>query len=185
MKIEKLALPLFFFLAAPLEAGEATSSDEKQAPEAESLVLRRGRDAGGWTYLAYVKPLSYSVGYGDLRRFVLDGPELHVAGRPFETGLIAHAASSIQYRMDGRCTAFRACYGMPYGSVARFVVLCDGKEVFRSSRVWATGGTRRHGINKPIQLDITGAKILELRTYGDDNGSVSGSHSAWGNPRVR
>jgi len=103
----------------------------------------------------------------------------------FETVLIAHAVSSVKYELAGKCAEFRASYGLPYGSVCRFVVLCDGKQVFKSSRVWATGGTRRNGIKKPIRLDVTGVDMLELRTYGDDNGQVAASYGAWGNPRVR
>lgn len=170
--------------AAKPESGAANRGEARDEPEAS--ILRRGRDGDGWTYLAYVKPLSYSVGHEDLRRFTLEEEaKLHIAGKSFATGLIAHAVSSVKYELAGKCTEFHASYGLPWGSVARFVVLCDGKEKFRSSRVWFQGGTRRFGIDKPIHLDVTGVKILELRTYGDDNGQTSGAFGAWGDPKVK
>ncbi len=178
------------FLTLVFAAG--ISAADKPAPSAETpdaqpvpVRLHRGKDPDGWTYLAYVRPFSYSVGHGDLGRFQQGEKKLVLAGTPFETGLVAHAVSSVRYRLAGKCKEFRASYGLPYGSVARFVVRCDGEEKFRSGRVWATGGTRRHGIDKPIHLDVAGVDILELVTYGDNNGQTAGSFAGWGDPKVR
>ena len=51
--------------------------------------------------------------------------------------------------------------------------------------MWTSGGTQWYGVSKPVLIDITGVDILELVTYGDDNGSVAGSHAAWAEPKVR
>lgn len=186
LKVIIAVMPLTLALSAGQSAADeaappAQTSDSQPSP----LHLRRGKDPEGWTYLAYVRPLGYSVGHGDLERIRQGEKKLTLAGTPFETGLVAHAVSSVRYKLAGKCKEFRASYGLPYGSVARFVVRCDGEERFRSDRVWATGGTRRHGIVKPVQLDVTGVHVLELVTYGDDNGQTAGSFAAWGDPKVR
>jgi len=182
-----IAITLLMLVSSAGHSAAEDAAPPAETPDAQSapLQLHRGKDPDGWTYLAYVRPLSYSVGHGDLGRFRQGEKKLVLAGTPFETGLVAHAVSSVRYKLAGKCKEFQASYGLPHGTVARFVVRCDGEERFRSDRVWATGGTRRHGIVKPIQLDVTGVDVLELVTYGDDNGQTAGSFGTWADPRVR
>ncbi len=170
---------LFCLFVSPTALGGASQEGE--------ATITHGRDAEEWTYLAYVKPYSWHVGYGGLHRFKKGGEKLTIAGtgKSFETGFIAHAVSSVKYKLAGKCKQFQSYYGLRFGTVARFVVLCDGKEKFRSRRVWTSGGTQWRGVKSPINLDVTGVNILELRVYGDDNGQVAGSFGAWGDPRVR
>jgi len=177
---------LFGVCGTPASTGGVESGDG-DATVKTAAAIKHGRDAEGWTYLAYVKPLSWYVGYGTLWQFKRGGERLSIAGtgKSFDTGLVAHAVSSVKYKLSGKCKQFHSYYGLRFGSVARFVVLCDGKETFRSRRVWTSGGTQWYGVKTPINLDVTGVNILELRTYGDDNGQVAASFGAWANPKVR
>ena len=151
---------------------------------------RRRRDEEGWTYLAYLSPISARVGYGSFvafkkrdEKFTIAGPRTH----SFKTLMSAHAVSSVKYRLGGEFSEFEAHYSVHEnsGGVARFAVLCDGKQAFRGRRVWPHGGTQWYGVKTPIRLDVSGVDVLELVTYGDDNGSIAGSSAYWLDPKVR
>jgi len=168
------SLLLFVVLAtaAPCRADEARGTT-------------RGKDGNGWTYLVYAKPLSYSVGYGQLEWYRKGEDNITIGGKPFVMGLYAHATSSIKYKLSGKCSQFQACYGLRAGAggAAVFVVMADGKEVFRSGEIYGYGPTYDLGIKTPIKLDVTGVEVLELKALGVRGGASA--WSAWGDPKVR
>jgi len=151
---------------------------------------QRRREADGWTYLAYLNPVSARVGYGGFvaykkrdEKFAIAGPVTH----SFKTLMSAHAVSSVKYRLGGKFSELEAHYSVHEnsGGVARFGVYCDGKQTFRGRRIWPHGGTQWYGVKTPIRLDVSGVDVLELVTYGDDNGSIAGSSAYWLDPKVR
>jgi hypothetical protein len=69
------------------------------------------------------------------------------------------------------------------GGAAVFVIVADGKEVFRTGEIYGYGHTHDEGTKTPIKLDITGVKLLELKAIGVRGGASA--WSAWGDPKVR
>lgn len=96
---------------------------------------------------------------------------LLAGGELFETGIYAHAEASHVYNLAeaGWKTLSGAC-GLPAGggSVV-FVILLDGREVFRSNRL--TGGAIER-----FRIDLSQTRLLELRT--EDAGD--GKSADWG-----
>jgi hypothetical protein len=139
----------------------------------------------GISRLVYVKPLSYSVGHGQLKWYRRDEQRITMGGKGFSLALYAHATSSIKYELAGKCRAFQTCYGLKAaaGGAAVFVIMADGKEIFRSGEIYSHGHTHDRGIRAPIKLDITGVKTLELKAIGVRGGSSA--WSCWGDPKVR
>jgi len=158
----------------------AVASSAEQTPR-----TTRGRDEEGWTHLVYVKPLSYSVGFGRLEWYRGGEQRITIGGKPFGLALYAHATSSIKYELAGKSTEFQTCYGLKAGAggAAVFVIVADGKELFRTGEIYGYGHTHDDGIKNPIKLDITGVKTLELKAIGVRGGASA--WSCWGDPKVR
>jgi len=150
----------------------------------------RCKDEQGWTYLAYVDPISVKMGYAHFVPYKKRNLKPYVAGpkpHSFKTVLYVHAVSSVKYKLDGKFSEFVTNYGVHEnsGGVTRFAVFCDGEKKFRGNRIWCRGGTQWYGIKTPVQVDVSGVDVLELVTYGDDNGSVAGSGGYWLDPKMR
>jgi len=123
--------------------------------------------------LSHLAPAEVSVGWGRPaydhlpRRDAL----LLAGGELFETGIYAHAEARHVYDLTGgEWKTLQGACGLPAGggSVV-FVVLVDGKEVFRSKRI-------EGGRIERFEIDLSLAKRLELRT--EDGGD--GKASDWG-----
>lgn len=142
--------------------------DERPAPRASEIAAKRQSVA-----LSQLKPEEVSVGWGEPaydhqpRRDAL----LLAGGELFETGIYAHAEARNVYdlRGGGWRTLKGAC-GLPAGggSVV-FVVIADGREVFRSNRL-------QGGRIERFEVDLSQVERLELRT--EDGGD--GKSSDWG-----
>jgi len=145
----------------------------------------RGKDKDGWTHLAFVKPLSYSVGFGQLEQYRGDGRSLSIGGKDFDMAFGAHATSSIKFKLSGKCTEFHGAYGLKTraGGAAVFVILADGNEVFRTGEIYGYGHTYDRGTKTPVKLDVTGVKVLELKAIAVRGGAGAGS--CGGDPKVR
>lgn len=137
-----------------------------------------------WTFLADVEPAKASVGYSKLSRFKKGGEGLGIGEKQFETAILAHASSSITYELEGKYEELSTSYGMQNGAggSAVFHVILDGEEKFRSDGMWSYGATKAKG-HKPVTINISGGKVLELKTVGVRGGA--GAWSAWGDPRIR
>jgi hypothetical protein len=102
--------------------------------------------------------------------------EMIVAGRKFAHGLGTHAGSRIVYELSGgrfkqfRCQVGRDEHAMD-GQVV-FQVWVDGQKRFDS------GPMRSATPAKPVNVDLTGATLLELRTLTGEDG-LSGDHGDW------
>jgi hypothetical protein len=123
--------------------------------------------------LSQLAPAEVSVGWGQPaydhlpRRDAL----LLAGGELFETGIYAHAdARHVYDHGGGGWKTLKGTCGLPAGggSVV-FVVIADGKEVFRSKRI-------EGGRIERFEIDVTGTARLELKT--EDGGD--GKASDWG-----
>jgi hypothetical protein len=147
-------------------------------------VRRAGIPKREWTFLVDVEPAKASVGYSKLSRFKKGGEGLGIGDKQFETAILAHASSSITYELEGKYEELSTSYGMQNGAggSAVFHIVLDGKEKFRSDGMWSYGATKAKG-HKPVTINISGGKVLELKTVGVRGGA--GAWSAWGDPRIR
>ena len=100
------------------------------------------------------------------------------AGRVFERGIYAHAASTHRYDLGGRWERLSGSCGLPTqpgGSVV-FVIRADGREIFRSQKL---GPDRL----EPFDLDISGVRQLTLETEDGGDGK-SADWGTWFEPQL-
>ena len=99
-----------------------------------------------------------------------------VAGRKFTRGLGTHANGRLAYELSGgRFKTFRCLVGRDeHSGDGRIVfqVWLDGKRAFDS------GPMTKAIPAKPVELDISSARLLELRTLDGGDG-ISGDHGNW------
>ncbi len=154
--------------AAALCAAAWTNGAESEAAHAAERV-----------YLSSLAPTEAHQAWGQLGLDAsVQGKRLRIGAREFEHGLGTHAASEIAYDLDGAYDAFEAWVGVDaemdyFGkSSLEFIVLVDGKEVFRSGVMLnATPAAR-------VSVSVKGARELRLLvTNGGDN--INGDHADW------
>ena len=102
--------------------------------------------------------------------------EMIVAGKKFERGLGTHANSRIVYELSGgKFQKFLARVGRDeHANDGRleFEVWVDGKRAFES------GPMTKESPAKPVEVDLQGAGVLELRTL-DGGDEIHGDHGNW------
>ncbi len=153
----------------------------KPAPLLDAAALRDDVKAALVSRLKFARA---SVGWGKpLRDRVL--PErpgacfLQVEGRFYDRGLYAHAPSVYAARLARRWKTLETGYGLQddhRGSVV-FVVVGDGKELFRSPLV------KDHKLRR-VRLDVSGVSVLELRVENGGDGATN-DWGVWIEPRLR
>ena len=133
-------------------------------------------------YLDDVAPDEASQDWGTLqRRQSVWEREMTIAGRRFSRGLGTHANGKLVFNLpEGRFSKFLCLVGHDEatltGSVA-FEVWVDGKKAFDS------GPMDRTMAAKPVEVDVSGAKVLELRTLDGGDG-VTSDHADWADARL-
>ena len=110
-----------------------------------------------------------------------DGRTITIAGTTYPTGLGVHANGDVALYLDGHCTRFTAVAGVDdevgnAGSVS-FSVIADGRTLLSTPTV--TGAEA--GI--PIDVDITGATIVDL-IVGDGGNGNGNDHADWAAARL-
>lgn len=133
-------------------------------------------------YLDEVIPDEATQGWGTLqRRQSVWEKEMIIAGKTYARGLGTHADGKIVYKLPkGKYTKFLCEVGRDQHTLGSTVVLqvwVDGKKLFDS------GPMDRTMPAKPVEVDITGAAVLELRTLSGGDGG-SGDHADWANARL-
>jgi hypothetical protein len=131
----------------------------------KSIVYLSERRPAAVQYVPYVGPtrpmrLDSSV----------DGHPLRLGGQTYDRGLGTQSRTLAAYRLAQGDRRFQATVGLddragPLGSVV-FRVLVDDQEKFASPPMSA------HDIPKPIDLDVTGAKVIILLTEFGERGDV-------------
>jgi alpha-galactosidase len=110
-----------------------------------------------------------------------DGRSLTIAGSTYGKGIGAHAASTIEVNLAGRCSTFTAEVGVDAevatnGSVT-FSVLADG------TTLTTTGILRGGQAAQRLSVNITGRQVLRLQV-GNGGDNINFDHADWANAQV-
>lgn len=101
---------------------------------------------------------------------------LTLNGTAYRYGIGSHANSSLVYRLPSPFKTFHGTIGLDDESVcgdgASFIVAGDGRELFRSKRMYSMDVQN-------IDVDISGVNVLELRI--DMGGDKDCDHGDWAN----
>ena len=131
---------------------------------------------GDALFLSEARPTAASVGwlmptYNRLPVEEESDPLLSAGGQFYARGIYAHAPASHIYDLGGQWSRLSGTAGAAQGKGASvvFVVVGDGKELWRSKMVLA-------GETAPFDVELRGVKTLELRV--EDGGNGNGSD--WG-----
>ncbi len=123
-----------------------------------------------------VQPLKAQVGWGMPMWDVLYPSELgpvpfFIKSAKPKRFIFAHAPAVFAYDLGGAWDKFKAVFGLPIGASGsvRFSVWLDGKQLTKT-------GVLRDGNSTCVELDVKGAKMLEIRV--DDGGNGNGGD--WG-----
>jgi len=130
-------------------------------------------------FLDALEPVSVKQGYGTLQRnrSVWEKPML-IGGRRFVRGLGTHAPAKIVFALEGKYRRFQSWAG-PDGNTAptvTFEVWVDG------ARRWQSGLMTRESDAVWVDLDIAGAKTLELVV--GEAGDFTADHADWAEARL-
>jgi hypothetical protein len=104
--------------------------------------------------------------------------KLTIDGEPFRYGIGSHANSSIEFSLSRNYDWLNAVVGLDdesaCGDGAFFAVEADGREIYRSKKLYTTDKER-------LRLNINGAKSINLRVLmGDDKDCDHGDWAhAW------
>jgi hypothetical protein len=112
----------------------------------------------------------------------VDGHPLSINGEKFEHGFGTHAIGRLIVDLHGSATHFQARVGIddeiaPHKGSADFTVIADGKPVFTS------GIMSRGDAAKPVDVDLTGVKELQLKV-GDGGDGFDFDHADWADARI-
>jgi hypothetical protein len=110
-----------------------------------------------------------------------DGGPLQIGAASFDHGIGAHAPSTIEIALDGRCSLFLADVGLDeevadHGSVV-FEVMGDGRQLATS------GIVRGPQAAVPIAADLSGVQRLTLVVSPGGDGNAF-DHADWGDARL-
>ena len=109
------------------------------------------------------------------------GAPLALGGKLYERGLSSFAGSEIEYDLNGLYDTFSALVGLDASANenggAEFIVLGDGKEL------WRSGLLKKSDEPRPVQIRITGVHRLLLRTTGNGD-RFRRAPADWAEPKV-
>jgi alpha-galactosidase len=111
----------------------------------------------------------------------ITGQPIVIAKKTFAHGVGTHAASNFRVDLGGHATRFLAQVGVDdsaggQGSL-EFIISGDGKVLWQSGVM--TGGQPA----RPVDVDLTGVKILGLRVTDGGDGS-SNDHADWADAKI-
>ena len=133
-------------------------------------------------YLSELDPLRQTSGWRQTefnRNF--NGGGLSISGRHFEKGIGMPTNSEIEFQLNGTYASFSALVGIDdehnnKDSIAEFVVLGDGKEL------WRSGGMKKADGAKSVKVDVKDVRRLMLRVRRDGEGGRI--HADWGDAKL-
>jgi hypothetical protein len=110
-----------------------------------------------------------------------NGGGLSIAGTHFEKGIGMPTNSEIEFELNGTYRSFSALVGIDdehnnKESVVEFVVLGDGKEL------WRSGGIRKQDGAKSVKVDLKDVSRLMLRVRREGEGGRI--HADWGDAKL-
>jgi hypothetical protein len=131
-------------------------------------------------FLDALEPISCVQGWGKLQKnqSVWEKP-MTIAGRRFRRGLGTHADSRIVYELGGRYRRFQSCVGADGASNATiiFEVWADG------TKRWESGLMNKQSPARLVDLDLSGAKTLEL-VVGHGGDDITSDHANWADAKL-
>lgn len=135
-------------------------------------------------HLSDLEPETARQDWGSLGRDrTCTGKPLTVAGKHYEKGLGTHAASVLTYRIFGTFSRFIARAGLddsgkaPRPMEVVFEVWGNGK------RLWKSDAIQSGSPAVPVDVDIKGVQVLELRVLPGSDG-IDYDHADWLEARV-
>jgi len=106
----------------------------------------------------------------------VDHHNLMLDGEPFRYGIGSHANSSLEFRLSRGYDWLNVVVGLDdesaCGDGAYFAVEADGREIYRSKKLYTTDKER-------LRLNVKGAKSINLRVLMGDNKDCD--HGDWAN----
>jgi hypothetical protein len=96
----------------------------------------------------------------------------------FKYGIGAHASGFVRYKLPREYNTFHVTVGLDdesaCGDGASFIVVGDGRELYRSKRMYSTE-------KQTLSLDVSGVRTLELRVDEGDKKDKDCDHGDWAN----
>jgi NPCBM/NEW2 domain len=109
---------------------------------------------------------------------------LRLGGKSFSRGLGMAAYTKLIFRLDGKYKRFKAAAGISdsvaAGGKTVFKVLVDGKARFDNTRKPLSKGAKL----RMVDVEVSGAKVLELVVDFGPDGSDLGDIGGWGEARL-
>lgn len=128
--------------------------------------------------LTQIAPLRPRVGArGIAINRAVSGRPLAIGGERYDDGIGSRGNAEIEYDLRGLFDSFSALVGVDdgtnnEGASVEFVVVGDGKELWRSGVLKKSDGA------KPLRIDLSGVRRLVLRVSGGED-TVSRTQSDW------
>jgi endo-alpha-N-acetylgalactosaminidase len=131
-------------------------------------------------FLDTLDPVVSEQGYGTLQknRSVWEKPMI-ISGQHYMRGLGTHAPARIVYDLAGQYSRFQAWAGADAATTptVTFEVRTDGVSRWKSNLMQRGDAAQR------VDVDITGAKSLEL-IVGDGGNGIGADHADWADARL-
>jgi len=152
---------------------KTVAEDGRESPREATLKFSPAALAPAELSLTQLEPLRST---GRWRGFEADerlsGAPLSLGGKHYEQGLSAFANSEIEFDLKGLYDQFSTEVGLDDASgdnaTAEFVVLGDGK------KVWRSGELRKSDSSQPVEIKVTGIHKLTLRTTSSTGATGAG-----------
>jgi hypothetical protein len=135
-------------------------------------------------YLSDLEPVRGTIGWGTIEvDRAVTAKLLTVGGREYHKGIGTHANSDIEFRLYGMFDTFSTQVGVDEGNNSEkgsveFVVIADGKEMWRSGVMMKKDGA------KALDLNISGVRSLLLRVTDAGDG-IDYDHADWIEARIK
>ena len=131
-------------------------------------------------FMDVLEPTSITQGWGTLQRnkSVWEKP-ITIAGKQFARGLGTSSQTRLVYALDGGYRRFQSWVGADWATSpsVTFEVWVDGR------KKWESGVMRRDDAAKWTDVDVTGARSLEL-IVGDAGDGIAADHADWAGARL-
>lgn len=146
-------------------------------PDEDTLVTYRDFfvEGNNVALLSALKMSRFSQEWGEPQmNATVDHHKITLDGEPFRYGIGSHANSSLEYSLSRNYDWLNVVIGLDdesaCGDGAYFAVEADGREIYRSKKLYTTDKER-------LRLDIKGAKSINLRVLMGDNKDCD--HGDW------
>ena len=153
---------------------------DTDAMPADGVKAERPVERIDGVFMDVLEPASITQGWGTLQKnkSVWEKP-ITIAEKQFARGLGTSSQTRIVYALDGRYRRFQSWVGADWATSpsVTFEVWVDGR------KKWESGVMRRDDAAKWTDVDVSGARSLEL-VVGDAGDGITGDHADWAGARL-